>query len=234
MLPNCSIVEICLLLRLYVNKHKELLARLWATLHFLRGGNPPVHGSPWHTWSQSETGVPPALNHEGINVQRVGTSLNITLSTPLDFSSRSRSLHDVLNSISGEMARLAVRPSHLEILDPLSSAKAILWLGDGSFQATAPAEFSVRNQTIWSLDGRNARASFWSNAVCMSIGESLATSGTFLSRLDTAEPATVVIGFQCARRGKRHRRAGRDRGRIARRADSATTPRSGGTGHKRK
>ena len=159
----------------------------------LARGNPPVHGSPWHTWSQSETGVPPALNHEGINVQRVGTSLNITLSTPMDFSSRSRSLHDVLNSISGEMARLAVRPSHLEILDPLSSAKAILWLGDGSFQATAPAEFSVRNQTIWSLDGRNARASFWSNAVCMSIGESLATSGTFLSHLDTAELATSSL-----------------------------------------
>ena len=121
------------------------------------------------------------LRFEGVDVQRDGSNLNITLSAPMDMTG-SRSLQEVLTSISGEMARLAVRPSSsLEYLDPLSSAKAILWLGDGTYQAQAPSAFRVRDQTYWSLDGRHARASFWSGF--WTIGDSVCRDEDFLNSL---------------------------------------------------
>ena len=78
-----------------------------------------------------------------------GSNLNITL-TPLDFSSRSRSLHNVLTSISGEMARLAVSRRGWNSFDPLSSAKAILWLGDERISAT-PQDFKgeIKLAGVW-------------------------------------------------------------------------------------
>ena len=142
----------------------------------------------WHTWGLGEDETA-TFSQGGVNVQRVGSNLNITLSTPLDFSSRSRSLHNVLTSISGEMARLAVRPTRLEFFDPLSSAKAILWLGDGTYQAQSPQDFKVRDQTCWSLDGRHARSSFWCSTVHMSVGESVALDETLLMKTDVNDAA---------------------------------------------
>jgi len=132
------------------------------------------------------------LRFEGMDVQRDGSNLNITLSAPMDMTGR-RSLQEVLTSISGEMARLAVRPSSsMEYLDPLSSAKAILWLGDGTYQAQAPSAFRVRDQTYWSLDGRHARASFWSGF--WTIGDSVCRDADFLNSLapKSAVPETAV------------------------------------------
>ena len=134
----------------------------------------------------------------GINVSRVGQSLNITLTAPTDARARSRSLQDVLTSISGEMARLAVRPGHMmEFLDPLSSAKPILWLGNGGFQTNAPKHFTVRDQAAWSLDGRHARSRFWSSAICMSVGESISSNPEFLFGEDAVpSSATVATGTE--------------------------------------
>ena len=132
--------------------------------------------------SADESAAQPLPAHaNGVNVQRVGQALNITLTTPVDANARTRSLQDVLTSISGEMARLAVRPGHMmEFLDPLSSAKAILWLGTGGYQPQSPNHFRVRDQAPWSLDGRHARSRFWSNAICMSVGESISSNISWL------------------------------------------------------
>ena len=181
--------------------------------HFFRSSareNSVTQTNSWHTWGLGEDETA-TFSQDGVNVQRVGSNLNITLSTPLDFSSRSRSLHNVLTSISGEMARLAVRPTRLEFFDPLSSAKAILWLGDGTHQAQSPQDFKVRDQTCWSLDGRHARSSFWCSTVHMSVGESVALDETLLMKTDVNERG----GGGFARFGEQGKGTRRQRGRAS-------------------